>query len=46
MHALRMDAHALAGLSSCKIQSFDGYIQSGDQAARMDGAIRCVAALK
>ena len=23
-----MDVHALAGLYSCKIQSFDGYIQS------------------
>jgi hypothetical protein len=23
-----MDAHALAGLYSCKIRSFDGYIQS------------------
>lgn len=38
MHALRMDDHDLAGLYSCKIQSFDAYIQSGDQAARMDGA--------
>ena len=25
---LRLDAHALAGLYSCKILSFDGYIQS------------------
>ena len=25
---LRLDAHALAGLYSCKIRSFDGYIQS------------------
>ena len=25
---LHLDAHALAGLYSCKIRSFDGYIQS------------------
>ncbi len=25
---LRLDAHALAGLYSCKIRSFNGYIQS------------------
>ena len=27
-NALRLDVHALAGLYSCKIRSFDGYIQS------------------
>ena len=27
-NALRLDAHALAGLYSCKIRTFDGYIQA------------------
>ena len=27
-NALRLDVHALAGLYSCNIRSFDGYIQS------------------